>query len=58
MMAFGKLIPSLQAEPKKAWKALERGDNDWADRAVDYRPDRVREKCREKKSYAIAHGLA
>ncbi len=25
--------------------------------AMDYWPDRVREKCRANRSYAIAHGL-
>ena len=58
MAPLWELIPSWQAEPKKAWKALEKGDYDWAHHAMDFWPDRVKEKCRENKSYAIAHGLA
>lgn len=52
-----ELIPSWQAEPKKAWEALERGDYDWAYQAMDHWPDRVKEKCKTNKSFAIAHGL-
>ncbi len=52
------LIPSWQAEPKKAWEALEHGDYDWAYQAMDHWPERVKEKCTTNKSYAIAHGLA
>jgi hypothetical protein len=36
---------------------LEKGDYDWAHLAMDYWPERVREKCRTDKSLAIAHGL-
>lgn len=57
MAPLWELIPSWQAEPKKAWKALERGDYDWAHQAMDHWPDRVREKCLTNKSFAIAHGL-
>jgi hypothetical protein len=57
MAPLWELVPSWQAEPKKAWQALERGDYDWSHTAMDYWPDRVREKCRTNKSYAIAHGL-
>jgi hypothetical protein len=42
---------------KKYWQAMERGDYDWFHMAMDCWPDRVKEKCRKKKSYAIAHGL-
>lgn len=52
-----ELIPSWQKEPKKAWEALERGDYDWSHQAMDHWPDRVKEKCKTNKSYAIAHGL-
>ncbi len=52
-----ELIPSWQAEPKKCWQALERGDYDWSHQAMDHWPERVREKCKTNKSYAIAHGL-
>ena len=58
MAPLWELIPSWQAEPKEAWKTLENGDYDWAQHAMDYWPERVKEKCKEKKSYAIAHGLA
>jgi len=58
MAPLWELIPSWQAEPKKAWKALEKGDYDWAQHAMDYWPDRVKKKCKENRSFAIAHGLA
>lgn len=57
MAPLWELIPSWQAEPKKAWQALERGDYDWSYQAMDHWPDRVREKCKTNKSFAIAHGL-
>ena len=52
------LIPSWPAEPKKAWEALERGDYDWSHTAMRHWPDRVQEKCKTNKSFAIAHGLS
>jgi hypothetical protein len=58
MAPLWELIPSWQAEPKKAWEALERGDYDWAYQAMDHWPERVKEKCKTNKSFAIAHGLA
>ena len=57
MAPLWELIPSWQKEPKKCWEALERGDYDWAHMAMDYWPERVKEKCKTNKSYAIAHGL-
>jgi hypothetical protein len=42
---------------KDTWANLEKGDYDWAHLAMNYWPDRVREKCRTDKSMAIAHGL-
>ncbi|MBA2883178.1 hypothetical protein HNR65_003539, partial [Desulfosalsimonas propionicica] len=57
MAPIWELIPSWQAEPKKAWQALERGDYDWAYQAMDHWPDRVKKKCLTNKSFAIAHGL-
>ncbi len=57
MAPLWELVPIWQAEPKKCWKALEQGEYDWSHMAMDYWPDRVKEKCRENKSYAIAHGL-
>ncbi|MDL1962667.1 MAG: BREX-1 system adenine-specific DNA-methyltransferase PglX, partial [Deltaproteobacteria bacterium] len=57
MAPLWELIPSWQKELKKAWEALERGDYDWSCQAMDHWPERVREKCKTNKSYAIAHGL-
>ncbi|MEJ5330222.1 MAG: BREX-1 system adenine-specific DNA-methyltransferase PglX [Desulfobaccales bacterium] len=57
MAPLWELIPSWQAEPKKAWQELEAGKYDWAYQAMDHWPERVREKCKTNKSYAIAHGL-
>lgn len=57
MAPLWELIPSWQKEPKTAWEALERGDYDWSYQAMDHWPDRVKEKCKTNKSYAIAHGL-
>ncbi len=42
---------------KDTWIKLEKGDYDWAHLAMNYWPDRVREKCQTDKSLAIAHGL-
>ena len=42
---------------KDTWKKLEKGEYDWAHLAMNYWPDRVREKCKTDKSLAIAHGL-
>jgi hypothetical protein len=42
---------------KDTWVKLEKGDYDWANLALNYWPDRVREKCKTDKSLAIAHGL-
>lgn len=42
---------------KDTWAKLEKGDYDWAYLAMNYWPDRVREKCKTDKSIAIAHGL-
>ena len=57
MAPLWELIPSWQTEPKKCWQALEQGKYDWSHMAMDYWPERVREKCKINKSYAIAHGL-
>lgn len=57
MAPLWELLPSWQAEPKKCWEALERGDYDWAHQAMEHWPERVLEKCKTNKSYAIAHGL-
>ncbi len=42
---------------KDTWAKLEQGDYDWANLAINYWPQRVREKCKTDKSLAIAHGL-
>ncbi len=42
---------------KDTWAKLEGGDYDWAHLAMNYWPDRVREKCKTDKSLAFAHGL-
>lgn len=42
---------------EETWKALERGDYDWAHLALAIWPDRVKEKCRTDYSLAIAHDL-
>jgi hypothetical protein len=39
------------------WKALEKGEYDWAHLAYSIWPDRVRKKCVKDLSMAIAHGL-
>ncbi len=46
------------ADTKKAWEDLEEGKYDWAHQAMEYWPDRVKEKCETNKSFAIAHGLS
>jgi hypothetical protein len=48
---------SWQKVLKETWEKLERGDYDWAHLAMNYWPERVREKCKTDKSLAIAHGL-
>ena len=42
---------------KDTWVKLEKGEYDWAHLAMNYWPERVREKCKTDKSLAIAHGL-
>lgn len=42
---------------KDTWAKLEKGDYDWAHLAMNYWPERVREKCKTDKSLAIAHDL-
>lgn len=56
MAPLWELVPSWQAEPRKAWEELEAGKYDWAHHAMDYWPARVKEKCKTNKSFAIAHG--
>ncbi len=42
---------------KDTWAKLEKGDYDWAHLAMNYWPQRVRDKCVTDKSLAIAHNL-
>ena len=42
---------------KETWEKLGQGDYDWAHLAMAYWPERVREKCVNDKSLAIAHDL-
>ena len=57
MAPLWELITSWQAEPKKCWEALARGDYDWSHQAMDHWPKRAHDKCQTNKSYVIAHGL-
>jgi len=50
-----EILPSW-SETKKAWQELEAGEYDWAQQAMEYWPDRVKEKCKTNKSFALAHG--
>jgi type I restriction-modification system DNA methylase subunit len=52
---LAELMPAWK-EPDKFWRALETGEYDWSRTAMRYWPDRVLDKCRKNKSYAIAHG--
>jgi hypothetical protein len=56
MAPLWELIPIWKKYPKKYWKRLQEGEYDWSHIAMNYWPDRVREACRENRSYAIAHG--
>ncbi len=56
MAPLWKVVPIWKSEPKKYWDRLENGDFDWSHLAMKYWPDRVRQKCKHNKSYAIAHG--
>ena len=50
-------LSKWKKELEKHWKALEKGEYDWAHLAMAIWPDRVNEKCKKDKSLAIAHGL-
>lgn len=56
MAPLAKVLPIWKSEPKKYWERLEAGDFDWSHIAMKYWPDRVCQKCKLNKSYAIAHG--
>lgn len=51
---LAELMPAWK-EPEKFWKALQEGEYDWSCTAMRYWPDRVLEKCKKNKSFAIAH---
>lgn len=51
-----ELMPIWKTEPKKYWQKLESGEFDWSHIAMHYWSERVREKCKTNKSFAIAHG--
>lgn len=42
---------------KDTWTKLEKGSYDWTQLSMSYWPERVRSKCVNDKSLAIAHGL-
>ena len=42
---------------KETWTKLTKGDYDWAHMAMSYWPERVRNKCKSDKSFAITHNL-
>ena len=53
---FKDIIPWNEAQ--KYWWALESGECDWSRLAMKYWPERVKQKCKNDKSLAIAHGMA
>jgi hypothetical protein len=42
---------------EECWKALQKGEFDWAHLAFSIWPERVTKKCKKDMSMAIAHGL-
>lgn len=42
---------------EECWKALQKGEYDWAHLAYSIWPERVTQKCKKDLSMAIAHGL-
>jgi hypothetical protein len=50
-------LKKWQKDCRECWDQLESGAYDWAHLAFHIWPDRVREKCRTDKSFAIAHNL-
>jgi hypothetical protein len=56
MAPLWPVLPVWKSEPKKHWERLAAGDFDWSHIAMKYWPERVREKCKTNKSFAIAHG--
>jgi hypothetical protein len=61
-IAASPLWPLFRHKPwqkllKDTWAKLGKGDYDWANLAMVYWPNRVREKCKTDRSLAIAHNL-
>jgi hypothetical protein len=58
--ALWPLLDPVWKDPKKWWKQLAsaegKKDYDWSHLAARYFPDRVRKKCRDDPSLAVAHG--
>lgn len=50
-------LPKWRKDLDECWRNLEAGDYDWAHLAYSMWPERVREKCKTDRSFAIAHGL-
>ncbi len=50
-------LPRWRKELEHCWRALEKGEYDWAHLAYAIWPERVRDRCRQDRSIAIAHGL-
>lgn len=50
-------LPKWRNDLKECWEQLEAEDYDWAHLAYSIWPERVREKCKNDRSLAIAHGL-
>jgi hypothetical protein len=46
----------MERRPEKFRAELEEGEYDWSRTAMRYWPERVGEKCRKNRSFAIAHG--
>jgi hypothetical protein len=51
------LYKPWQKDLKACWEKLESGEYDWTHLAYSMWPDRVREKCKKDRSFAIAHNL-
>lgn len=49
--------PKWKKSTQDCWKKLEKGEYDWAHLAYSIWPERVRKKCINDLSMAIAHGL-
>ncbi len=56
LASLWELIPIWYRQPRKYWERLQAGEYDWSHIAMRYWPERVKEKCGTRKSFAIAHG--